>query len=235
MSDNPHLTQTASDSPRASDTGPTPAKSRGGHDEPQIIGRLAGVNLEVAKGSILNFSADAIVCPANAFLQMRGGVSALLREKAGSQDQLEKDAITLGPIRVGDAVLTKGYALSARFVIHAPTVEMPVDRSSPQTVRLAMAAALRVASRHSIRTLATPALGTGTGGISYREAAELMLRETYLHLSSGEATLKRIVFVAWEPEFSEALFRAPFPPAVERLPPPSGASAPEAHVLNWVE
>lgn len=206
----------------------------------QSIGAIGDVVIEVTMGDITALAFDAIVCPANSFLEMRGGVSALIRDRAGpseggNKDQLERDAVALGPIRPGDAVLTLGYDLPSRFVIHAPTVEMPVDRSSRRTVALAMGAALRVAFRHSFKTLGVPSLGTGTGGVGYPEAAEEMLRELVRVVSlRPQSSLRRVTFVAWEEPFMAALLRVPFPPPpTTTVSPEPGVSSPRE--ASWVE
>jgi O-acetyl-ADP-ribose deacetylase (regulator of RNase III) len=181
------------------------------------IGEVGGTRVEALVGDLVSLPFDAIVCPANVFLEMRGGVSATIRERAGRSggrtvDQVERDAIALGPIRIGDAVLTRGYDLPSSYVIHAPTVEMPVDRASRRTVALAMGAALKVAHRHSFRTLGVPSMGTGTGGISYQDAARVMLSETYRYLGTVRSNIVSVTFVAWEQEFLDALRAVPAPP-----------------------
>lgn len=224
----------ASVGPVASPTpsGPETGRPNSG-PEPVRLGSVGATVLEVIAGSLTALPLDAIVCPANSFLQMRGGLSAHIRENAGKDGQIERDAVALGPIRLGDAVITAGYELPAHWVIHAPTVEMPVDRSSVRTVALATIAALRVASRHSIQSLGLPAMGTGTGGVTFAEAAPVMLRETYGFLRQGDTTLRRVIFAAWEREFAQALLSQPFPPPTVPVPSTSFAN-PQRQVLEWV-
>jgi len=206
----------SSDVNRSSSAAPTPGSIN-------AIGEVGGARVEAVMGDLVELSFDAIVCPANVFLEMRGGVSATIRERAGrsgetQRDQLERDAVSLGPIRIGDAVLTRGYDLPSGYVIHAPTVEMPVDRASVRTVAQAMVAALKVADRHSFRALGVPSMGTGTGGISYQDAARVMLKETYRFLDTARSSITSVTFVAWEHEFLEALRAVPVPPpSVEEI------------------
>ncbi len=157
----------------------------------------------------------------------------MLRERAGHRDQLERDAVALGPLRIGDAVLTKGYALPTRAVIHAPTVEMPVDRASPLNVELALRAALRTAARHSISELALPAMGTGTGGVSYPEAAAIMMEGIRQHLATGESSLKKIWLVDVAGHFSRALQTLPASPTVSGHPSRIRAGGEALYIGRW--
>jgi O-acetyl-ADP-ribose deacetylase len=149
--------------------------------------------------------ADAVVCPTNTFLQMNGEVASVLNLKAGNKGQLEVDAVEQGPIRIGDAVVTRGFDLPARWVIHSPTVEMPVDHASRHSVSQAIRAALSCAGRHNFRKIGVPAMGTGTGGISFRDSAQTILRDAFDPISRPDSTIQEISIVAFDPRFYDAV------------------------------
>ncbi len=67
--------------------------------------------------------------------------------------------------------------LPAGRVIHAPTMERPVQRKNPENVRLAMRAAMECVDRGGVRELVVPGLGTGVGGVPFDEAAKAMVTE----------------------------------------------------------
>jgi O-acetyl-ADP-ribose deacetylase (regulator of RNase III) len=204
-------------------------------DTPIRLEGFGDADVRVCRGDITKSAVDAIVCPANTFLVMRGGASAAIREAGNRADQIEKDAVALSPIRIGDAVLTRGYSLPAAYVIHAPTVEMPVDRATVDSVELAMRASLRAINRHSLRSVAFPSLGTGTGGITYGEAAGVMLRELRRDLLSGKSTVARVQLVAFEEGFMQALQVAATgtsSPGVTIVPPPLGN---RQQCLGWAD
>lgn len=188
----------------------------------------------VCRGNLAEIPSDAVVSPSNTFLVMRGGVSSVLRERAGQADRLEQAAVARAPIAIGDAVLTPGFDLPARYVIHAPTVESPVDCATPTAVVLATRAALRVANHHRLRHVALPSLGTGTGGISYSAAVDAMMPELAHSLLTGERTVESVTLVAFENEFLDALtsYRAKTAGVALVRPPP--ASRPYRVIGQWI-
>jgi O-acetyl-ADP-ribose deacetylase (regulator of RNase III) len=130
----------------------------------------AGRRVEVILGDLTAVAADAIVNPSNSYGTMGGGV-ALAMVNAGGQDE----AVRRSPIPLGTAVLTTAGTLPAHWVIHAPTMRNPVAEATERNVRRAMEAALAQCDEHGIVTASFPGMGTGTGGMSYTEAAEIMV------------------------------------------------------------
>ena len=129
----------------------------------------------VRKADITRMRVGAIVNPANSSGSMGGGVALAIKRAGG--DIIEKEAMGHAPIRVGQAVKTTAGKLKAGWVIHAPTMRFPAMKIRPVNVRKATAAALGLAGKESIRTLAFPGMGTGVGCVSYPEAAEAMVGE----------------------------------------------------------
>ena len=78
--------------------------------------------LVVVEGNIVHQDVDAIVNAANSELKLGAGVAGAIREKGGPSIQAECD--TIGPIRVGDAAVTSGGNLPARYVIHAAGLQL---------------------------------------------------------------------------------------------------------------
>jgi O-acetyl-ADP-ribose deacetylase (regulator of RNase III) len=145
----------------------------------------------LSEGDITAASADAIVNAANTELLLGAGVAGAIRTKGGPAIQAECDAH--GPVKLGEAALTTGGNLPARFVIHAAAME-PGGRVSETSLRDATRASLELARARGLRSIAFPAVGTGVGGFSMQRCAEVMLAEARSHLAS-DTSLETIHFV----------------------------------------
>ncbi len=153
----------------------------------------------IVHGDITKVEVDALVNPANVQLIMGGGVAGAIRRRGG--EEIQREASSKAPIRIGEAVETTAGRLKAKYVIHAPTVESPGGRSSPEFVREAVRAALRKAEELGLRSVAFPAMGAGVGGVPVDVAVRIILEEA---LKSG---LEEIVLVAWSEEDFETFQR----------------------------
>src|ERR1039457_2970936 len=82
---------------------------------------IGKATLEIAQGDITALRVDAIVNAANEYLKHGGGVAAAILRKGGPAIQQESDRLIekLGPLSTGEAAITSGGKLPARFVIHA--------------------------------------------------------------------------------------------------------------------
>ena len=145
------------------------------------------------EGDISEEEVDAIVNAANSALLLGAGVAGAIREKGGPEIQAECDA--LGPIAVGDAVVTGAGRLRARFVIHAAGMP-PGGSASAESVRSCVRRSLELAAERGCRTLAIPAIGAGIGGLSVQRCAEILLEEAHAHLS-GATPLEEVRIVLY--------------------------------------
>jgi O-acetyl-ADP-ribose deacetylase (regulator of RNase III) len=150
------------------------------------------------EGDITQERVDAIVNAANSALVLGAGVAGAIRAHGGPTIQEECDR--LGPIGVGEAVVTSAGALPARCVIHAATMP-PGGSASEASVRSAFRRSLELARERGCRSIAVPAIGAGIAGFPLQRCAELLLEEARAHLE-GETTLEEIRFVLYgEPAF----------------------------------
>ncbi|MCS7146543.1 MAG: macro domain-containing protein, partial [Aigarchaeota archaeon] len=125
-----------------------------------------------------------------------------VKRKGGPE--IEREAMSKGPISVGEAVSTGGGALKAKFVIHAPTMERPAGETDQNKVYFATRAAMKEAQRLQVKSVAFPGMGTGVGGLNPRDAARKMV-EAILESAGGKPEL--VILVAFEKELEDA-FRA---------------------------
>ena len=139
---------------------------------------------------------EAVVNAANAFLRSGGGVAGALHRAAGPG--LEKEALPLGPIRPGEAVITGAHRLPNRAVIHCLGPVYGVDKPEKELLSSCYRAALHLAETHEIRSVVFPALSTGIFGYPAEEAALVALK-TVLSLLPGLRIVEYIRFVLYTP------------------------------------
>jgi O-acetyl-ADP-ribose deacetylase (regulator of RNase III) len=160
------------------------------------------VLLEVVDGDITRLEVDAIANAANDHLWMGAGVAGAIKRAGG--EEIEREAVTLGPIDVGDAVATGAGALHARHVIHGAVMGQDL-RTSAEQVECTTRRCLEVADELGAESLALPAFGTGVGGFPLEECAEIMVRVARAHEARA---LRQVVFAVFGDESRSAFERA---------------------------
>jgi len=159
--------------------------------------------LELVQGDVTDLEVDAIVNAANEQLQLGAGVAGAIRAKGGASIQEECNRI--GSTPVGTAVMTGAGHLKARQVIHAVGPRMgegDEDRKLASAVR----AALALADRRGLKSIALPAISTGVFGFPVDRAARVMLTEIHRYLQGG-TKLERVVVALWGDEAFETFRR----------------------------
>lgn len=129
----------------------------------------------IAKKGDITEECDAIVNPANSSGLMGGGVALAIKIKGG--EEIEREAINKAPIQVGKAIFTTSGKLKCKYVIHSPTMQKPAMKIPLENVRLATKAALELARKLKIKSIAFPGMGTGVGGIKAKDGARVMIEE----------------------------------------------------------
>jgi O-acetyl-ADP-ribose deacetylase len=127
----------------------------------------------VEKKSLTAMEVDAIVNPANSYGQMGGGVAGVIKKTGGAQ--IEKDAMAQAPIAIGEAVITGAGKLKCKWVLHAPTMEQPAQRTNKEKVFRAATAAIELAKKKNIKSIAFPGMGTGVGKVKPDDAARAIV------------------------------------------------------------
>lgn len=158
---------------------------------------IKGCEIKIIQGDITELSADAIVNAANNTLEMGGGVAGAIKRKGGKE--IEEEALKKGPIAIGAAIETKAGKLKAKYVIHAATMGMDF-KTDELKIRNSCAAALRVAKKLKLKSIALPALGCGVGGFPLLASAKIMSQEVFRHLREEESTLTEVIFCLFDKE-----------------------------------
>ena len=129
-------------------------------------------------GDITEQATDAIVNAANNHLWMGSGVAGAIKAKGG--EEIEREAMKLGPIEPGQAVTTSAGRLKARCCIHAAAVGQDLATSA-DFISKATRSSLTEAARLGLDSIAFPALGTGVGGFPAEACARLMTAAALSH------------------------------------------------------
>jgi O-acetyl-ADP-ribose deacetylase (regulator of RNase III) len=148
--------------------------------------------LEVRQGDITRLTVDAIVNAANRSLLGGGGVDGAIHRAAGPR--LLAECRSLGGCPTGEARLTKGYRLPARYVVH--TVG-PVYCGRPEDARLLASCyrnSLALAAQKGARTIAFPAVSCGVYGYPVEAACRIAVDATLAYLVEDDR-IARVIYV----------------------------------------
>ena len=152
---------------------------------------MGAMELELREGDIADVEADALVNAANDHLSMGGGVAGALKRVGG--EEIEREAMSKGPIPLGRAVATGAGRLRARWVIHGAVMGQDL-RTDAELVRRTTRSCLELADELGCRTVALPAFGTGVGGFRLEDCARIMVEETR---SFAPQALERVIFAVF--------------------------------------
>lgn len=155
-----------------------------------------GVTIELTLGDITQQDdVQAVVNAANAELKTGGGVAGAIHDAAGPE--LAEAGARLAPLRPGDAVMTPAFKLPNEKVIHCLGPIYGQDKPSADLLALCYQAALGLADRNSIRSIAFPAISTGSFGYPLDQAAEVALGAV-LGMADQLVHVKLIRFVLYD-------------------------------------
>lgn len=162
--------------------------------------------ISLVEGDITRLDMDAIVNAANHWLQPGGGVCGAIHAAAGPE--LEAACEAIGNCPTGEARITPGFRLRARWVIHAVgPVWQAGKRGEAEHLRQAHVSALALCEQHGIRSVAFPLLSTGIFGFPMEQACGIALTAAVDWLR-GHDLPATVSFVAFSAGAREALLEA---------------------------
>jgi O-acetyl-ADP-ribose deacetylase (regulator of RNase III) len=148
--------------------------------------------LQAIKADITTLSVDAIVNAANPSLLGGGGVDGAIHRAAGPE--LLAECRTLGGCRTGDAKVTGGYRLPARYVIHAVgPVWHGGDHQEAQLLASCYRRSMEIAGDLKLVSIAFPSISTGVYGYPVEQAAEIAVR-TVRQFIENDHSLQQVIF-----------------------------------------
>jgi O-acetyl-ADP-ribose deacetylase len=161
--------------------------------------------IEVLETDITKLAVDAIVNAANESLLGGGGVDGAIHRAAGPE--LLKECRTLHGCPTGEAKITKGYKLPAKFVIHTVgPVWHGGSRNEPGLLAKCYRNSLALATAHSIETIALPAISCGIYGYPIDQAVRIAVRETTTYLEQNPIP-EKVIFACFGREIYDAYVR----------------------------
>ena len=145
--------------------------------------------IEVVEGDITKQVVDAIVNAANTTLLGGGGADGAIHRAAGPE--LLAECRTLGGCATGQAKITKGYRLPAKWVIHTVgPVWRDGQHGEDDLLTSCYRTCFRLVTQHGIRTIAFPSISTGAYGFPMERAARIAARESKAFLERNTSVTK---------------------------------------------
>jgi O-acetyl-ADP-ribose deacetylase (regulator of RNase III) len=147
---------------------------------------------------ITTLALDAIVNAANEQLAPGGGVCGAIHRAAGPE--LARVCAALGGCPTGDARITRGFNLPARYVIHAVGPMWQGGRAAePELLASAYRSSMQLAAEHGLKSIGFPAISTGIYGYPLRPATEIGVRTVTAELAEG-SPVESVIFACFSPD-----------------------------------
>lgn len=164
--------------------------------------------LEIVRNDITKMSVDAIVNAANVSLRMGGGVCGAIFTAAGAE-KLQAACDRLGGCNVGKAVITDGYSLPSRYIIHAVgPIWQGGSSSEEELLHACYKNALNLALEHKCESIAFPLISSGIYGYPKDQALQVAISAIGEFLLGHEMKVYLVVFDKKAFVLSERLFSA---------------------------
>jgi O-acetyl-ADP-ribose deacetylase (regulator of RNase III) len=159
--------------------------------------------IEVIYGDIVHLKVDAIVNAANETLLGGGGVDGAIHSAAGKELKLACKKIhdKMGGCKTGNAVITTGGNLPAKFVIHTVgPVWRGGKQQEPDFLFRAYLSSLRLATENRIRTMAFPSISTGMFNFPKEQGSKIAVSTVVDFLNNNKTSIEKVIFVCFDQE-----------------------------------
>jgi len=166
--------------------------------------KIDETEIKVIEGDITEERVDAIVNAANSYLSHGGGVAYAIVKKGGREIQDESNRIVKekGPIPVGNAVITSGYKLKAKYVIHV-VGPMWGEGDEEEKLRIAIRNILKLAKEKSISSISIPAVSCGIFGFPKEKGTKIIAEEVNKFIKENPSCLREVHLIGIDSEIPE--------------------------------
>jgi len=162
--------------------------------------------IEIAKVNITTLQVDVIVNAANSSLLGGGGVDGAIHQAAGPELVIE--CRQLGGCETGQAKITDGYKLPAKYIIHTVgPVWNGGSKGEPELLISCYVASLKLAVERDIKTIAFPAISCGVYGYPIEQASKIAIQETMNFLEEHDS-ITQVIFACFNDQVHNAYVRA---------------------------
>ncbi|KAM6970406.1 core histone macro-H2A.1 isoform 1-T1 [Aplochiton taeniatus] len=161
-----------------------------------------GQKLQVVQADLSRFESDAIVHPTSSTFYTGGEVGAALEKKGGKEfvDAVQELRKKNGPLDVAGAVLSAGFGLPAKFVIHCHSPGWGSDKCE-EMLEKTVKNCLALADEKKLKTVAFPSIGSGRNGFPKQTAAQLILKAiSNYFVTTMSSSIKTVYFVLFDSE-----------------------------------
>lgn len=155
--------------------------------------------IKIIQGNIVDIDAEAIVNAANSFLSGGGGVDGAIHQKAGVK--LYEACSKIGHCDVGKAVITPGFDLKAKYIIHTvgPMYYHYDQKDNERLLASCYISSLDLAKEYNIKSIAFPSISTGAYGYPIEEASKIAINTVNEWLINNDC-LTDVYFVCYSDE-----------------------------------
>ena len=162
------------------------------------------MKVSVSLGDITKFECDAIVNAANCTLLGGGGVDGAVHRAAGPKLLLH--CMTLGGCKTGEAKITPGFKLAAKYIIHTPGPRYPslAPDVADEKLRNCYWNSLTLADQNNCRTVAFPSISTGIYRFPLERAAEIVARTLSEYAQTHQTGIDEVTMVCFDQTTFEA-------------------------------
>ncbi|MHC1722781.1 MAG: O-acetyl-ADP-ribose deacetylase [Aminipila sp.] len=162
--------------------------------------------IKIIKGDITTVTVDAIVNAANTTLLGGGGVDGAIHRAAGKE--LLEECKRLNGCGTGQAKITKGYNLPARYIIHTPgPIWKGGNNNEPELLGHCYYNSLLLAEKYSCKTIAFPSISTGVYCFPLDKAAPIALKTIQNFLQSSNS-IQEVQMICFNDQVTEAYLNA---------------------------
>jgi len=162
--------------------------------------------ISIIQGNIVTLQLDAIVNAANSALSGGGGVDGAIHRAAGPE--LLQECRQLGGCKTGQAKITSGYLLPAKYIIHTVgPVWYGGHKDEAELLASCYRESLSLAQRYQVKTICFPAISTGAYGFPLNKATEIAISEIQQYLDN-DSQIEEVILVCFDKKTYNAYMRA---------------------------